>query len=94
MPEPEDLPDGRPSLPASPLAIEHLAKEISLLREELRARDERILSLLERIEGDYKLLRHEHENLSRRVLAIEERLSMDPLVARARTRARKVKRKR
>ena len=91
MPETES--QARPSLPAAPLAIEHLAKEITLLRDELRARDERILSLLERIEADYKLLRHEHENLSRRVLAIEERLSGDPLVARAQTRARKVKRR-
>jgi len=94
MPVTEPSPEARPSTPATPLAIEHLAKEINLLREELRARDERILSALERIAADYELLRHEHENLSRRVLAIEERLSSDPLVARARSRARKVKRKR
>jgi hypothetical protein len=93
MPETDSEP--RPSLPATPLAIEHLAQEINLLRDELRGRDERILSVLMRIEGDYKLLLHEHQNLARRVLALEIRESGDPLVAKVRKRALKVvKRKR
>lgn len=81
----------RPSLPSTPLAIEHLAKEIELLREELRGRDERIITVLERIEADYRIVRHEVEGLSRRVLELERRMAEDPLVARARTRAKKVK---
>ncbi len=90
---PDVEPQPRPSLPATPLAIEHLAKEINLLRDELRSRDERILSVLTRIEADYKLLLHEHQNLARRVLALEMNQGADPLVARAKSRARKVKRR-
>lgn len=91
MPEIEPAePAARPSLAATPLAIERLAAEVNLLREELRSRDERILSVLERIEADYKLLLHEHQNLARRVLALEMREETDPLVAKARTRARKI----
>lgn len=92
MPEPDDqTPNGRPSIPAAPLAIEHLAKEINLLREELRSRDEKILSLLMRIEGDYKLLLNEHHNLARRVRELELRMEEDPLVKKARRRAKKAR---
>lgn len=94
MPETESQsPSARPSLPSTPLAIEHLAKEIELLREELRGREERIITVLERIQADYKLLLHEHQNLARRVLALEMREASDPLVIRAKTRAKKVSRR-
>jgi hypothetical protein len=91
---PEIDSEPRPSLPATPLAIEHLAKEINLLRDELRGRDERILSVLMRIEGDYKLLLHEHQNLARRVLALEMNQESDPLIVRAKKRAAKVRKAR
>jgi len=86
-----DGPDPRPSIPAGPIAIEHLARSVDALRADIKAFREDITSAIKRLEANQQLLVNEHTLLIRQHAAHEERITK--LEIRVRTAAKIVRKK-